>query len=52
MKIFRKNGQPITRVNLLEWRILAEMFSEALMDFRRFMEDLVLAKEVKWDGCY
>ena len=45
MIIYRENGPLITRVKLLlEWEILADMFADILMDFRRFMEDLAVAK--------
>ena len=48
MKIYQENGPPITRVKLLlEWEILADMLAKILMDFRWFMEDLLLEKEIK-----
>ena len=53
MKFHQGYGPPIIRVNrLLEWEILTDMLAETLIDFRGFMEYLVLAKEIKIEGCY
>ena len=48
MKIYQKNEPTITQMNLLmETKILAGILAETFMDFMGFMEDLVLAKEIK-----
>ena len=47
MKVYDGNGPPITReIWLLELAILSEILAYTLMDFREFMEDFVLEKEV------
>ena len=52
VNIYQENGTSITRVNrLLELEILADRLEETLMNFRGFTEDLVLAKEIKREGC-